>query len=210
MTTASGSEVFTATPSPDPGSRLTSGQVWDESARPSAPPPPEGFAYSRVGRAVGRHLVDVHDHLRAELSQVRDLLEQVKHGSISAGDARGALSAMTLRQNNWTLGAYCAAYCGMLTGHHHMEDTAIFPHLRRSDPALGPVTDRLAAEHVIIHEVVEDVDRALVRLVASPGDFTELAEAIDVLTDALLSHLAYEEQQIMEPLGRFGFYPGQV
>jgi hypothetical protein len=31
-----------------------------------------------------------------------------------------------------------------------------------------------------------------------------------VLTDALLSHLAYEEQQITEPLGRFGFYPGQV
>jgi Hemerythrin HHE cation binding domain len=210
MTTASGSKVFRATPPPDPASRLTSRQVWDESARPSAPAPPDGYSYSRAGRAVGRHLVDVHDHLRAELRQVRDLLEQVRNGSVSAGDARGALNTMTLRQNNWTLGAYCAAYCSMLTGHHHMEDAAIFPHLRRSDPALGAVTDRLAEEHVIIHEVVEDVDRALVRLVASPGDLTELTDAIDVLTDALLSHLAYEEQQLMEPLGRFGFYPGQV
>jgi hypothetical protein len=33
---------------------------------------------------------------------------------------------------------------------------------------------------------------------------------MDLLTDALLSHLAYEEQQIVEPLARFGFYPGQV
>jgi len=28
--------------------------------------------------------------------------------------------------------------------------------------------------------------------------------AADVLTDALLSHLSYEEQQILEPLARLG------
>jgi hypothetical protein len=33
---------------------------------------------------------------------------------------------------------------------------------------------------------------------------------IDFLTDALLSHLAYEEQERVEPLARLGFYPGQV
>ena len=30
------------------------------------------------------------------------------------------------------------------------------------------------------------------------------------LTDALLSHLSYEEYEIVEPLSRLGFYPGQV
>jgi hypothetical protein len=31
-----------------------------------------------------------------------------------------------------------------------------------------------------------------------------------VLTDNLLSHLAYEEAQLVEPLARHGFYSGQV
>jgi len=44
-----------------------------------------------------------------------------------------------------------------------------------------PVIDRLAAEHVVTHEVLEDVD--------------ELLEAVDVLTDTLLSHLSYEERE---------------
>lgn len=208
MTTASDPGLVAATPAP--GTRLSDRQLWDESERPAGPLPPEGRSYSQRGRAVGRHLVQVHDHLRGELAAVRDLLEQVRAGSMSAGDARGALSELTMRQNNWTLGAYCAAYCTMLTGHHHLEDTAIFPHLRQSDPALAPVVDRLVSEHEIIHEVVEGVDRALVALIGKPGDFTGLTEAVDLLTDALLSHLAYEEQQIIEPLARYGFYPGQV
>ena len=152
----------------------------------------------------------VCDHLRQELDQIRDLLEQVKRGSVTAGAARAALTRMTVRQNNWTLGAYCAAYCSMITQHHGLEDRAIFPHLRRSEPGLVPVIDRLEQEHVIIHEVVDGVDRALVTLVAKPDDFTELQEAVDALTDALGSHLAYEEQQITEPLTRFGFFAGQV
>ena len=148
--------------------------------------------------------------MRQELAQIRDLLEQVKQGSVTAGRARAVLNEMTMRQNNWTLGAYCAAYCSLITQHHGLEDRAVFPHLRLADPGLVPVIDRLEQEHVIIHEVVEGVDRALVRLVRSPGDFAELQDAVDVLTDALLSHLAYEEQQITEPLSRHGFYAGQI
>jgi hemerythrin-like domain-containing protein len=190
--------------------RIAASTLWDESARPVAPPPPAGHEYSALGRAVGRHLADVHDHLRRELDQIREMLEQVKQGSLTAGAARAVLNQMTMRQNNWTLGAYCAAYCTMITQHHGLEDRAVFPHLRRSDPGLVPVIDRLEQEHVIIHEVVEGVDRALVGLVAKPDDFTQVQEAVDALTDALRSHLAYEEQQITEPLSRFGFFPGQV
>jgi hemerythrin-like domain-containing protein len=152
----------------------------------------------------------VHDHLRAELNQVRDLLEQVKRGSLTPGLARGVLNQMTMRQNNWTLGAYCAAYCTMITQHHGLEDRAIFPHLRGADPGLGPVIERLEQEHAIIHEVVEDVEWALVDLVTDPGDVSKLQEALDALTEALESHLDYEEHQIAEPLARHGFYPGQV
>jgi len=159
---------------------------------------------------VGRHLAEVHDHLRHELDQILDLLEQVKQGSMTAGAARAELNKMTLRQNNWTLGAYCAAYCSMITAHHGLEDRAVFPHLREADPGLVPVIDRLEHEHVIIHEVAEGVDKALVGLVAKPDEFSELQGAIDALTVTLRSHLAYEEQQITEPLSRFGFFAGQV
>ncbi len=205
-----GSAVASAAGARDSGGGPDSHGRWDSATRPVAPPAPDGYVYTSRGRAVGRHLADVHDHLRQELSQVRDLLQQVQQGSMSAGRARAVLNEMTLRQNNWTLGAYCAAYCSMITQHHGLEDRAVFPHLRRADPGLVPVIDRLEQEHVIIHEVVQDVDRALVNLVRQPGDFTELQAAVDALSDTLGSHLSYEEQQITEPLARHGFFPGQV
>jgi len=46
--------------------------------------------------------------------------------------------------------------------------------------------------------------------IRTPGDFGPVQEALDLLTDTLLSHLAYEEQQIMEPISRLGFYAGQL
>ncbi len=66
--------------------------------------------------------------------------------------------------------------------------------------------DRLKYEHGIIHDVLDSVDRALVNFVAEPGDVTQIQEAADVLTDALLSHLAYEERELIDPLARHGFY----
>lgn len=199
-----------AVPTADSGARLSDQKLWDESTRPTAPAAPEGHVYSDTGQEVGQHLIDVHDHLRSELDQVRGVLEQVKAGTLSAGAARSVINEMTMRQNDWTLGAFCASYCRIVTQHHSLEDAQIFPHLRRADTGLAPVIDRLEAEHNVIHDVLEGVDRALVDFVRTPDDFSGLQEALNLLTDALLSHLAYEEQQIVEPLARFGFYPGQV
>ncbi|MFI7281515.1 LLM class flavin-dependent oxidoreductase [Micromonospora chersina] len=207
---AGGSTALAVSPTPDPGVRLSTRRLWDESTRPAAPPPPAGHVYTARGQAVGQHLVDVHDHLRQELTQVRDLLEQVKRGTVAPDAARAVLNEMTMRQNNWTLGAYCAAYCTAVTQHHGLEDGSIFPHLRRADAGLVAVLDRLEEEHVVIHGVVESVDRALVDLIRQPGDFTELQAAVDLLTDTLLSHLSYEEREIVEPLARHGFFAGQL
>jgi hemerythrin-like domain-containing protein len=114
---------------------------------------------------------------------------------------------MTMRQNNWTLGAYCESYCRVVTGHHSLEDTGIFPHLRSRDPDARPVIDRLEEEHEVIHDVLDDVDRALVALVADePQALEHLQRVVDLLTDTLLSHLAYEERELLHPLARHGFY----
>ncbi len=70
--------------------------------------------------------------------------------------------------------------------------------------------DRLTDEHLVIHDAIQKVDRAFVGHINDPQDFEPLQEAIDYLTDALLSHLSYEEQELVEPLARLGFFPGQV
>lgn len=197
-------------PTPDLGERLSEQQPWDETTRPMRPESPPDVVYTRQGRAIGGHLIQVHDHLRSELTQIRDLMDSVTTGSVDPQDARSAMDEMTIRQNNWTLGAYCAAYCRMVAVHHGLENEAIFPHLRSCEGSLEPVIDRLVEEHLVIHEVLDAVDQALVNLVAKPGDFTELQHATDLLTDTLLSHLAYEEGQLVEPLSRDGFYAGQL
>ena len=202
--------VFATTPTPAPHARLTDRELWNESTRPVAPPPPSGQTYTPRAQAVGRHLVDVHDGLRRELAEIRGLIQEVRQGRASAAAARSAINQTTLRQNDWTLGAYCASYCRVVAEHHSGEDDAIFPHLRRADSGLVPVIDRLQEEHNVIHGVLDALDRALVCFIAEPNDFSGLQQAIDSLTDALLSHLSYEEQQIIEPLARYGFYAGQI
>jgi hemerythrin-like domain-containing protein len=198
------------TPAPDPGERLTDVRLWDETTRPAGPAPPAGAVYSRHGRAIGAHLIEVHDHLRAELGQVRDLISQVRAGTLDPAAARSVINQLTMRQNNWTLGAYCASYCRLVTGHHTLEDEGIFPHLRAAEPGLAPVVDRLAEEHQVIHKVLTDLDQALVGLLQGQADLGGVQHAADVLADTLLSHLAYEEAELVEPLARHGFYPGQV
>jgi len=195
------------TPPPEP---LTTVRLWDEATRPAGPRPPGDAAYSAHGRAIAGHLIEVHDHLRAELAQIRDLIQQVRDSQTGVAEARSAINQMTLRSNSWTLGAYCASYCRILTGHHTLEDQAVFPHPRASEPGLAPVLDRLAGEHEIIHKVLGDLDAELVGLLRDPGDFSRLQQAADVLTDVLLSHLSYEETELVGPLARHGFYGGQV
>jgi alkanesulfonate monooxygenase SsuD/methylene tetrahydromethanopterin reductase-like flavin-dependent oxidoreductase (luciferase family)/hemerythrin-like domain-containing protein len=197
-------------PTPDDGTRISDRPAWDESTRPHRPESGPEVTYSRRGALIGQHLVDVHDALRTELTELRAILEQVREGTVTAGNARSALNEMALRQNDWTLGAFCSRYCGALTQHHGLEDEAIFPHLAQSDPTLEPVIERLVDEHLVIHDAIQEVDRALVDHINHPDDYEPIQAAIDFLTDALLSHLSYEEHEIVEPLARLGFYPGQL
>jgi alkanesulfonate monooxygenase SsuD/methylene tetrahydromethanopterin reductase-like flavin-dependent oxidoreductase (luciferase family) len=202
-------ERLGVTPTPDDGSRLAAPQ-WDEATRPHRAASGPEVSYTPQGRAAGQHLIDVHDHLRKELAELRDVVAQVRDGAISAGEARSALSAMALRQNDWTLGAFCSRYCRAVAQHHTLEDDSVFPHLRGADDQLGPVIDRLTEEHLVIHDAIEEVDRALVHHLEHPDDFDRLQTAIDVLSDTLLSHLSYEEHELVEPLARVGFFAGQL
>lgn len=184
----------------------------DDATRPRYPVP-AGASYSPWQEQQARHLVDVHDMLRAELTQLRDVVEQVRRGLLQVGQARSVINTMTIRQNNWTLGAYCESYCRVVTGHHTLEDRSMLRHLAAVDLASRPVVERLHAEHEVVAEVLEEVDRRLVALVAaSPTEVSDalehLAEVVEQLSTVLLSHLTYEETELHHPLAVHGLVTG--
>jgi hypothetical protein len=197
-------------PTAPPRDRLSKRSALDEATRPSAPEPGPEVTFTRRGLAAGQHLIDVHDQYRAELQQVRDLLARVAKGITTAGQARGELNRLTIRANDWALGGACQMQCVSLTEHHTIEDDSIFPHLRASQHSLQEVIGRLDAEHHAIGDLFEQIDAALIHLARHPADISPVSDAIDLLSDTLLSHFAYEERELTGPLARYGFYPGQV
>ncbi|MET3804088.1 hemerythrin-like domain-containing protein [Nakamurella sp. UYEF19] len=172
---------------------------------------------SRVGAGNHRNLVAIHDHLREELRQIGQAAADVASGELDAGAARNLINRMTMRQNRWTLGSFCAAYCRVVTIHHTIEDTHMFPAVAASAPELGPVLHRLEAEHEVIADVLDRFDRSLVLLVqenaagaewasgnsvaGQPNEGTrEVQRLAQELADLLLSHLRYEEDELKDGL----------
>jgi alkanesulfonate monooxygenase SsuD/methylene tetrahydromethanopterin reductase-like flavin-dependent oxidoreductase (luciferase family) len=157
---------------------------------------------SPVGRAGQHALLAIHDHLRQELARLVEVIGEVARGRVSAAEARSYLNRMTMRQNYWTLGAFCAAYCRVVSVHHAIEDEHLFPDLRAADQSLGPILERLREEHEGIAEVLAGIDAALVAMVEDDDRLDEARGAVDRLSDALLAHLRREEDQLLGPIGR--------
>jgi hemerythrin-like domain-containing protein len=157
-----------------------------------------------IGSSGAQMLLAVHEHLRQELAKLREVIQEVREGRSSAAEARSYLNAMTMRQNYWTLGAFCAAYCRVVSIHHAIEDAQLFPDLKAADQSLTPILDRLRHEHEGIAKVLSDIDTALVATVEDEERLDDTEEAVDHLSDALLAHLKYEEEQLVEPIERLG------
>jgi hemerythrin-like domain-containing protein len=69
------------------------------------------------------------------------------------------------------LQAQWSDYRNKLHGHHEAEDTALFPNLRNQAPALGPVIERLTADHRHIDPLLAEGDRAFAELPAARAAF---------------------------------------
>ncbi|HUV32417.1 MAG TPA: hemerythrin domain-containing protein, partial [Devosiaceae bacterium] len=96
--------------------------------------------------------------------------------------------------------------CRIIEAHHSIEDQAIFPLLRRRGDALRAVVDRLQAEHVVVHALLERLIVALEALAREPGEtrFAAARAVYDALERELLSHFGYEERSIGDALGYYG------
>jgi hypothetical protein len=166
-------------------------------------PDSTGFSDSTAaGRAQQQLLQSVHAHLREELQQIRDAVAQVAAGETDIDSARHHINQLTMRQNYWTVGSFCAAYCRVVAVHHTIEDLHMFPGLAAHEPALVPVIARLSAEHETIAQLLTELDEALIAMVTDPDGLQQVEAWSDQLATQLLAHLAYEEEQLLPAIGR--------
>jgi hemerythrin-like domain-containing protein len=75
----------------------------------------------------------------------------------------------------------------------------LFPALRAADPSIGPVVDRLEADHSRVSDLLDDVEAAARALTNTDGDGDgddarlRVIEGLQELHVHLLEHLDYEE-----------------
>ena len=170
--------------------------------RPRAPRVPDA-PQTAVGRHGQQALVMIHDHLRAELEQVVRAVSAAVTDARRAADARALIADLSMGVNYRALGSFCGRYCSVVAMHHRIEDAALFVDLGEADPALQPVLDRLSQEHHVVHDALVALDRALVAMLTEEAAaLPRVAAALEELRAGLLSHLAYEEEELLPALGR--------
>ena len=126
----------------------------------------------------GQGLRVVHDAFRRELALVRAEVAR-------SGPGLGA----QLRVN-------CLTVCRGLEFHHSVEDRGMFPALAQQHPELSDTIARLGAEHVRVAELLAQLQAAL----DGPGGREAVLASVDRLVEQLLTHLAYEEEQLVPVL----------
>jgi hemerythrin-like domain-containing protein len=92
----------------------------------------------------------------------------------------------------------------VLTLHHAIEDSTMFVSLLEGDVDLAPVIERLSAEHEVVAGILTRLDQALVAMVKDPDQLGVVQSEVERLGDVLLSHLDYEEEELLEPIRRLG------
>jgi hemerythrin-like domain-containing protein len=136
------------------------------------------------------------------LAQIKAAVEEVAAGRLTPEQARDHINQTTMRQNYWTLGSFCAAYCRVLTMHHTLEDQT-FPGLAHRKPELAPVVTKLSQEHEVIADVLTAIDSTLTAMMSDDSRLDDVRDHVHLLDRLLTSHLDYEEDQLVAPLGDF-------
>lgn len=168
--------------------------------RPTAPP--SDAPITVTGRGNQELLLGIHNNLREEMGNLLDAVAQVSSGPTDIAAVRSQIQRLAMRQNFMSVGAFCSSYCRAVATHHTVEDLWVFPDLRTSEPGLEAVLERLEAEHVSISGLLDELDQALVAMIGEPRRISDVQVAAERLSDSLLSHLAYEEEQLLGPIGR--------
>ena len=149
------------------------------------------------GEALFQELLWVHGMLRRDLSAVQKLATDVGNG-MAAEDVVGQIGDLQTNSPLWKFRANCLYFCRFVHAHHTLEDQAFFPAIRRSDPGMDDVVDKLEADHREIATHIEAVNTATRTLMrdGAPEHRQATVDALSRLADHLLEHLSYEEESI--------------
>ena len=117
-------------------------------------------------------LMMVHHAFRRDGARFSKALDEI---------ARGNTSRIAPVAEEWT------KFRATLQGHHHAEDTGIFPDLQGKHPEIRKTIETLTADHHRMDALLERGDRLFAEL---PND--EAARVVTELRDLFNSHLALE------------------
>jgi hypothetical protein len=161
------------------------------------------------GDALVAELKWIHDMIRHDLGVVRQMAAEAEAGQ-PASTIRSTIRSLASGSPLWQLKVNCLQHCQVVHSHHHLESIALFPELRRADPELGPVVDKLEADHVHVSGLLDEVEAAARELgpPAGPGARARLVAALHTLSRDLLAHLQYEEEHISGTLRTWTRWPG--
>jgi hypothetical protein len=162
---------------------------------------------SSQGEALVNELKWVHRLIRRDLQTVRALAADVRAG-LPGDDAVAAIQSLGVAGPLWHLKINCLQYCRFVHAHHHAESALLFPRLRASNPALGPVVDKLEADHAQVSDLLDEVTAAAGALAGQeePVRRTRLIDALSGLSTVLLAHLDYEEEHIAGTLRTWAYW----
>jgi hypothetical protein len=150
-----------------------------------------------------QELLWVHSMVRRDLGVVEQLAADVGDGLPGAA-VEEALGELGTAGPLWQLKVNCLRYCRFVHAHHGAEDVLLFPALRAADPSIGPVVDRLEADHARVSDLL-DVIEAAARSLTETDAADARERVIDGLRDLhvhLLEHLDYEERNAGPTLRR--------
>ena len=160
------------------------------------------------GVAVHRQLKLIHQLLRNDLATYGELAAEVAAGA-SPDEIANRVAEMRANSPIWTLQVNCLYHCRLVHMHHHGEDRDMFPALRRSNPDLGAVVDRLESDHRAISTLLDDVEARVKGLDKSSTREArdDLVRALRDLATQLLEHLAFEEENIASTMRSWVIWP---
>ena len=152
----------------------------------------------------------VHEMIRRDLAHVTLLAEDAAGGA-APEEIRERVGALKSSSILWQLRLGCLRHCRFVEAHHGLEDRALFPVLRRVDPELDPVVDKLESDHRAVADLVHELEAAANALqdAADPDAVRErVVVALTGLGTLLLEHLDYEERNLEGVLGRMDTWYG--
>lgn len=144
-----------------------------------------------------RELEWVHSLVRRDLQVCQTLAHEVTAGA-PASEIQAQIQALQTKSPLWQLRVNCLYYCHFVHMHHGHEDAHLFPVLRRVNPDLNPVVDKLEADHRKVSDLLDDVEAYANEIVQADSGAARarLVRGLNLLATELLAHLDYEEQAI--------------